>query len=63
MESVDRSLDLCSLQFIETGLAGNVEGTELEEYLNEVKDLLLDPLKHKVRTHGFSSDADKSCIQ
>lgn len=53
------SLDLCSLQFIETALAGNVEGTELEEYLSEVKGLFLDPLKHKVRTHWFSSDADE----
>lgn len=41
-------LDLSSLQFIETALAGNIDAAELREYLAEIKPALLDPLKHKV---------------
>ena len=42
------ALDVSSLQFIETALAGNVEPSEFKEYVAEVKPFLLDPLKHKV---------------
>ena len=42
------ALDVSSLQFVETALAGNVESSEFREYVAEIKPFLLDPLKHKV---------------
>ena len=42
------ALDVSSLQFVETALAGNVESSEFKEYVAEIKPFLLDPLKHKV---------------
>lgn len=42
------ALDVSSLQYIETALAGNVEASEFREYVMEIKPFLLDPLQCKV---------------
>jgi hypothetical protein len=52
MEYASFSLDVSSLQFIETALAGNVEDSEFKEYLTEIHPFLVDPLKYKVCMNG-----------